>query len=409
MNRLVCTSTAAITPDQLPPTRRAPGAPARVLFSHSADLGFGTTSRTLVEFAASRPDIDAVHITLPLTILQRAWGKELPKRLNGWDFHNTRMTAAFSRPLIHACQTALRPEHFDVVHIMTRERAGIVLKPWARAAGSPKYVVNVDTTLRSWDEAYEIRRTAPKLDYATDDRVLRAADAVAFASRWAMNSAIDHSGIDASRAILHMPCVRANLGTPRTTRAQGPLHIIFIGNDWVRKGGPRLLAWHQERWVDRAVLHICSAHAPIDRAARNVQWLGKVDHATLVGTLLPTMDLCVIPTWEDTFLIAAQEAQAAGVPVITSKLAAIPEVVRDGVTGLLIPRRDDAGFVAAVERLIVGEPERLRMSAAAIQHVRENLNADLWHTHLLDQLVALADGRPVRTFPASIVEDTPHA
>lgn len=400
MNRLVCTSTDAITPDQLPPSTRAPGAPARVLFSHSSALGFGTTSRTLVDYAASRADIDAVHITLPLNLAQRAFGKELPKGLRGWDFHNSRMTAAFSRPLMKACRDVLRPEHFDIVHIMTRERAGIVLRPWARVAGSPKYVVNVDTTLRSWDEAYEIRRTAPKLDYHTDERVLRAADAVAFASRWAMNSAIQQCGVDASRAILHMPCVPAALGSPRTAPSSGPLNIIFIGNDWIRKGGPRLLAWHQQQWADRAELHVCSAHAPVDRSARHVRWHGKVDHSTLVGKLLPTMDLCVIPTWEDTFLIAAQEAQAAGVPVITSKLAAIPEVVQDGQTGLLVQRNDDAGFVAAVERLMADAPTRLRMSAQAIAHVRDNLNADVWHHHLLDQLVALADDRPLRTLPA---------
>lgn len=401
MNRLVCTSTAAITPDQLPPTSRAPGGPARVLFCHTSALGFGTTSRTLIDYAATRADIDAVHFTLPLSLIQRLFAKELPKFLHGWDFHNTRMTAVFSRSLQHAIRTALPLKHFDVVHIMTRERAGIVLQSWARTPSGPKFVVNIDATLRAWDEAYEISRTAPKFDYNIDERILRSADAVAFASRWAMDSGVRQCGVDPSRAIVHMPCVRVVSGTPRTVPSPGPVKIIFIGNDWVRKGGPRLLSWVRDRWASSVELHVCSAHAPRDASIRNVVWHGRVEHTTLINTLLPAMDLCVIPTWEDTFLIAAQECQAAGVPVVTSRLAAIPEVVSHGETGLLVSRHDDAGFIAAVEQLITDVPLRQRMSAAAIRHVRDHLNADVWHNHLLDQLVALADGRPVRTLPPS--------
>lgn len=395
MNRLVWTGSQPITPDQLPPARRSGGGPARILFIHGMEYGFRTTAGQLEKYCAGRPDIDAVHACLPLPVWARALGKELPKALRGWDFHNTRMTWAFGRFVGAAMRRNFPLDRFDVVHIMTRERAGFLRRPPGRRPASPKFVVNVDTTLLSWDRAYQITRTAPKVDYATDRRVLRAADAVAFATRWAMQSGIDDYGLDPARCILHMPCVPMT-GLARTpgSRREGPLRIVFIGNDWERKGGPRLLAWHQERWADLFELHICSARAPAAPTAQAVVWHGAVPHDRLVRELLPDMDLCVIPTWEDTFLIAAQEAQAAGLPVVTSRLAGIPENVAHGVTGLLVDRADDAGFINAIERLLKDDALRSRMSAAAVEHVRRNLNAATWHNRLLDHLVALAGETP---------------
>ncbi|HET6372838.1 MAG TPA: glycosyltransferase [Candidatus Polarisedimenticolia bacterium] len=50
------------------------------------------------------------------------------------------------------------------------------------------------------------------------------------------------------------------------------------------------------------------------------------------------------------------ESLATGVPVISTAISGIPEVVRDGVSGLLVPERDPAALAAAIERLI-SDPE----------------------------------------------------
>jgi colanic acid/amylovoran biosynthesis glycosyltransferase len=49
-----------------------------------------------------------------------------------------------------------------------------------------------------------------------------------------------------------------------------------------------------------------------------------------------------------------KEAMAAGMPVIGSRHAGIPELIEDGVSGYLVPERDDAGLAAALERLAAG-------------------------------------------------------
>ena len=218
-------------------------------------------------------------------------------------------------------------------------------------------------------------------------------------------------GVPRERVFLHMPCARRLPGVlPRDSdahvkRSDKKLRLVFVGNDWFRKGGHRLLAWHQSRWSDRAELHVCSGKAPQDHSAKNVIWHGPTPHDKLIREILPSCDLFVMPTREDTFLIAAQEAQVMGVPAVTSRLAGIPEVVLHEKTGLLCQRDDDAGFIAAVERLMNDPALLARFSAAAAKHGENTLNADLWHNHLLDQLVALADSRPVRFKPESLVAE----
>ena len=424
MNRLVWDGSTPIRASDLPPETRASGAPARVLFIHGRELGFGTTARSLQLFAADRPDIDAVHVSLPLPTWAKVVAKEPPRWLGGWDFHNTRMTWAFGRSVEQQVNKHLPLERFDVVHIMTRERATLVRAPWVRALGArrPRFVVNIDATLAAWDRAFAKWRPAPKFDYTTDKNILAAADAVACASRWVMDSANADYGLREQKYILHMPCAPSEVGATvrapdaRTRRAatrggdahagHEPLRIVFIGNDFTRKGGDRLLGWHQSRWKDRVEIHICSGDSMTERwrGVPGVTLHGRVEHARLVRELLPSMDLCVIPTWEDTFLIAAQEAQAAGLPVVSSRLAGIPEVVADGRTGTLCERADDRAFITAIERYLDDAALLERQSRAAAERAgpRGELDARKWHTHLLDQLAALADNRSPACLPAGV-------
>jgi len=410
MNRLVCTNLDAIDPASLPAPRREPGAPARALFLHALKLGFGTTTRNITAAAATRDDLDAVHCNLRITGLPDLIGNRIPDRLGRWTFSGLRQMHAWRmvlRPLIGRGERSVFPlDRFDVVHIMTVQRA-LLLTALAGRPG-PRFVVNIDATTVAFDRAFEIRTSAPRPEIAVERRIFHAADAVACASRWVLESVRDDYGVPEDRLFLHMPCVPAIATAPRTPDPGRPVRLVFVGNDWPRKGGPRLLRWHQQRWADRAELHVCSARAPVDRSARNVVWHGATPHDKLVREVLPAMDLFVMPTWEDTFLIAAQEAQAAALPVVTSRLAGIPEVVADGVSGILCDRADDDAFIRAIERLIDDPIERERLSRGALARAARDLDAAMWHNHLLDQLVALADGRPLRTVPAAL-DATPGA
>ena len=78
----------------------------------------------------------------------------------------------------------------------------------------------------------------------------------------------------------------------------------------------------------------------------------------------------VVPSVLDSesFGVAAVEAQACGLPVLVSDCGGLPEVIRDGETGFVVPRRDPD---ALAERmlLLAGDPDlRARLGAAGREH-----------------------------------------
>ncbi len=68
------------------------------------------------------------------------------------------------------------------------------------------------------------------------------------------------------------------------------------------------------------------------------------------------------------------EAQSQGLACITTRVSAIPELVRDGDTGLLVPPRDVAALAEAIARLIVDPQLRARMGTAGQRRVRDGFN-----------------------------------
>ena len=394
----------------LPPLARTPGGPARILFLNVHELGFSTTSRTLQHYTALHPGVDAYHVNVRQSGWRRLAGATVARRVRGWDFQSARLMAAWKVYYQRAIFPRLAPlDRFDAIHFMTQQRAGAMfgLRQRTRA----KFAVSIDAARIEYCRQLGWSRPFLDLDTALEARLFHQADAVIGSTQWAADSVERDHGIDRSRIVVHKHCA-IRKGTPpvrdhadaalRGTPGHAPVRIVFAGNDWERKGGHKVLAWHQARWADRCEFHVCSARAPVNRSARNVVWHGPTPHDTLINDILPTCDLMAMPTVNDVFMVAGQEAQAAGLPVVTSALCGLPEVVRDGVTGFLLAPTDDAGYIAAIERLIDDAALRARMGRAAAEHAARNLNPDVWHPHMIDQLVALARGQPLARVPAGI-------
>ena len=70
------------------------------------------------------------------------------------------------------------------------------------------------------------------------------------------------------------------------------------------------------------------------------------------------------------------EAQAHGVPVVCTDAGGLPENVDDGVTGIVVPRRDPAALAAALTRLAADGDLRARMGAAGRDRVERLFRLD---------------------------------
>ncbi|MES1259422.1 MAG: N-acetyl-alpha-D-glucosaminyl L-malate synthase BshA [Gemmatimonadota bacterium] len=95
----------------------------------------------------------------------------------------------------------------------------------------------------------------------------------------------------------------------------------------------------------------------------DVHFLGRLAN---VAPLLAAADLFVLPSQTESFGLAALESMACGTPVLAARVGGIPELITDGVEGILEP----VGSVEAMARrsidLLRDEPRRSRMSEAAL-------------------------------------------
>jgi glycosyltransferase involved in cell wall biosynthesis len=100
---------------------------------------------------------------------------------------------------------------------------------------------------------------------------------------------------------------------------------------------------------------------------------------------LDAIDVLVNPSRSDAFPTSLLEAMAAGVPVVASAVGGIPEIVDDGITGLLIdaPPRADA-LADAIARLVDDAELRRRLGAAGEDRFEREFAAAGWAERLRD-------------------------
>ena len=105
-----------------------------------------------------------------------------------------------------------------------------------------------------------------------------------------------------------------------------------------------------------------------------VHFLGKQER---VNELLPLADLLLMPSELESFGLAALEAMACKVPTIATRVGGVPELIDDGVTGLLFPVGDVEGMATGALSLL-GDPKRLNaMREAARQTAKKRFCANL--------------------------------
>lgn len=234
------------------------------------------------------------------------------------------------------------------------------------------------------------------------------------------------AGLAALEAKLEVryPGVAARRSEPKQLGAR-ELRLLFVGRDFMRKGGPAVLRAHEtlrERGVPVRSTIVSSLHwreddgyvDPPDRGLvrREVARLaqeGIVHHRSLpnaeVYALMEQADFLVFPTLHDTFGYVSLEALACGTPVIASATNALPEVVQDGRCGYLLPleldgevgrwawtyRTRERGFLSAYEAATAALGDALAdrlsecwesretypaLSAGALERVRTRFEID---------------------------------
>ena len=109
-------------------------------------------------------------------------------------------------------------------------------------------------------------------------------------------------------------------------------------------------------------------------------------------------DIYVWPAVGEAYGMALLEAQAAGLPVVAGRVRGVPEVVGDGVTGILVADGDVAGFAAAVRHLLDNASFRARLGRQARAFVASERSI-AQAARLLDQALRPPEGLSTGVVP----------
>jgi glycosyltransferase involved in cell wall biosynthesis len=107
--------------------------------------------------------------------------------------------------------------------------------------------------------------------------------------------------------------------------------------------------------------------------ADKVTFCGYIDHDRIPG-FLGSIDIFAMPSVSDgeSFGVAALEASATALPVVATEVGGVPEVVKDGVTGILVERSNIAQLSEALVKLITDPELRMKMGRAGREYVERN-------------------------------------
>lgn len=148
--------------------------------------------------------------------------------------------------------------------------------------------------------------------------------------------------------------------------AAAPPVILFIGNDFVRKGGAVLLeAFRQVRRSVPDARLVLAGSRPAIASEPGVEVLGRVRDRARIAELYRQAAVFCLPSFFDPYPLVVLEAMAFGVPVVTTAQTGTPEMVTDGETGVLVPVGDAARLADALIRSIRNPAEADRLAAAA--------------------------------------------
>ncbi len=179
----------------------------------------------------------------------------------------------------------------------------------------------------------------------------------------------------------------AKLNRRATDRKKsGPLRVLYLGHVSFRKGLQYLLP-AVARLGSAVKLSIIGHVAPdgeelLRRFATGREERGHVSRAELPA-LFAAHDVLVLPSVEDGFGAVICEAMAAGLPVVASTHTGGPDVIEDGVSGLLVPARDVDGLANALDGMAVDRERNWAMGAAAFKAIQSR---STW-SHFVDHML----------------------
>lgn len=201
------------------------------------------------------------------------------------------------------------------------------------------------------------------------------------------NFTVVHNGIDSKRFssnLINRKTKKPELGIENSTPT-----LVIVGRFTTQKGHRHLieaLPAVVEKFPKLKLL-IVGDDSPFDVSTKEetfhlVDTLGLMEKVVFLGErkdvpeILCAADIFVLPSLWEGFGLVIAEAMAAGIPVIASKIDGIPEVVKDGVTGILVPPKNPDALSNAIIHLLNKPNKAKAMGQAGKERVERYFTVD---------------------------------
>jgi glycosyltransferase involved in cell wall biosynthesis len=340
--------------------------------------------------AAEDPEIEAVWHPLPFP--PRGLLERLPPLSANWSARSSlRARAVLARS----------PGAYDALLFHTQTASLLS----AGVMNRVPTVMSSDATPRNIDqvgEGYRHRTAPPPIEdvkLRIVRRPLRAARTHVLWSEWARRSLIADYGVPIERT--HV--VRPGIDTASWPRWRGSgdpaMRLLFVGADFERKGGDLLLealATVREPWSLDLVTRSAVPSRPDVRVHHSLS-----PNDGRLKALFAEADVFVLPTRADALPLVVVEAMAAGLPVIASRVAAIPEAVEHERTGLLVDPGSVSSLHRALERLRRDRDERRAMGERGREVAVRRFDARANGSRIISLMKQLAVEGPQPADPAA--------
>src|SRR5574341_178885 len=185
------------------------------------------------------------------------------------------------------------------------------------------------------------------------------------------------------------PDLRAELGLPPGHRLVGLISYLraYKGHEYFIEAAVLL------RTKAKDVTFLVVGEGPEEAALRDrIAARGITESVRMLGfrkdllNVFRSLDLFVMPSVEaDTIPQVLMQALAMGLPVISTNVGSIPDVIQEGVTGFVVPPRDAAALALRIESLLEDEGLRQTLGRNGRTLVRESYSLDA----MVDQLEAV--------------------
>jgi glycosyltransferase involved in cell wall biosynthesis len=261
------------------------------------------------------------------------------------------------------------------------------------------YVIYTDNTMaltqRLYPDGAPLTPGSARWWTEFEAHVCRNARAVYTFSEFARRSVVEDYGCEPDRVL----AAGLNQGiTSLEEKMERVPRALFVGVDFIRKGGAVLLdAWPSvRRQVADAELVIAGPkRQPRRRLPEGVTWVGRVDRSAL-AELYRSASVFVLPSlfepWGHVFL----EAMGYGLPCIGTSCCAMPEIIDDGITGMLVPRFESEPLAAALVALLGDQGRAVAMGHAGHDKVRRGNSWDDVVQRIATHLGSRSDIAPAR-------------